>query len=240
MSSSVLTPVRRGALGALLAATLLLSACSNDDGGAQTSAPVADTTGSSAAAPASEGGSSGSAGTEMSTTSESPSSRPPKPTPSTPKPSGTGVVGAFSPADTAWFGAMCSGLADKPREQFSSLTGDTQARSAGAAKLLTDQADRLDKAVGDLKGKPAPKVEDGDKLAAAVLAAFPKTAEAARSGAKQVAAAGSDDELQGAFDKALDAMNEANAPLADFNEMMGAPAMVDQLKNVPSCAPLVN
>jgi len=135
---------------------------------------------------------------------------------------------------------MCTGLGGDLRAQFAKLTGDLTAKKTAAAKLLTDQADRLDKAAEALKSEPAPTIAGGEKLAAAVIAAFPKVAEAARTGATKLAAATSEDELQGAFDQARDGMNEASAPLDAFNDMMGAPAMVAQLKTVPACAPLVS
>lgn len=244
----------RGLVLATTCATVFaLAACSHDNGSpadaASSSAVGApdSATGSTAESAASDtataaSGTSAGADTEtaMATTSESPSSRKPKPTPSSPAPSGTATVGAFSAADIGWFDAMCAGLANKPRDQFAELSGDLTAKKTEAAKLLTDQAARLDNAAKALKSKPAPKVTGGDKLAAAVIAAFPKSAEAARAGVTKLAAATSDDELQGAFDQALDAMNEANAPLDAFDEMMGAPAMVAHLKTVPACAPLVN
>lgn len=174
-------------------------------------------------------------------TSVQPSSRSPKPTPSTPKPSGSGVVDEFSQTDTAWFGAMCSGLVDKPERTLPELADqDLQARKPAAAALFTDQADRLDAAVEFMKQADPPSISDGDKLSESVQETFPKIAEAARSGASAISAAGDDEEYQKAVDQARDAMNTAASDLVAFDEMMAAPAMIAQLRQVPECALLLD
>lgn len=172
-------------------------------------------------------------------TSVAPSSRPPKPTPTSPKPSGTGALGAFSPRDTAWFGALCAGLSGDPRQEFAAATGDLAVKRSTAGTLLRGQAQQLNAAVATMKKVGAPTVEDGQKLADAVLTFLPKAAVAAQKGAASVAAAGDEQSLRGAFQSALQSIDDAKKPLQNFNEMMAAPAMESELAKIPSCRPLV-
>jgi hypothetical protein len=172
-------------------------------------------------------------------TSVAPSSRPPKPTPTSPKPSGTGALGAFTPRDTAWFGALCTGLSGDPRQEFAAATGGLAAKRSTAGTLLTGQAQQLNAAVATMKKVGAPTVEDGQKLADAVLAFLPKAAAAAQKGAASVVAAGDEKSLRAAFQSALQSIDDAKKPLQNFNEMMAAPAMESELAKIPSCRPLV-
>jgi len=172
-------------------------------------------------------------------TSLAPSSRPPKPTPASPKPSGTGVLGAFTPRDTEWFGALCTGLAGDPRQEFAAATGGLAAKRLAAAQLLSRQARQLGDAVTTMKKVGAPTVEDGQKLADAVLEFLPKAAAVARKGAATVAAAADEQSLQAAFGGTLQSIDDAKKPLQNFNEMMAAPAMESELAKIPSCRPLV-
>ncbi|MDQ2848899.1 MAG: hypothetical protein M3Y77_21775 [Actinomycetota bacterium] len=140
-----------------------------------------------------------------------------------------------------FFTALCTGLGgDKPREKFNFLTGELDSKKAAAATLLTEVAGKLDAAVARMKTAGAPSVEDGSKLAAAVISTFGKLSADARAGAASLAGATDAASLQQLFDKALDTMNSASAGLDAFNEMMGAPAMEVQLGKIPSCAKLIN
>lgn len=254
---------RSAALAAVLAGGLLLGACSNAADPAPTAAPSA--TGSSAAAPTgggpgssvserasadgatvadSSGGTGSSESSEpidvatMSPTSIAPASRSAKPTPTAPKPSGSGAV-SLGRDDVSWFGAMCTGLGKSPRGAVAKLTGDLAGKKKAVTALLTDEAGKLETAVATLSKLPAPAIKDGTALAKAVIAAFSEQARAARAGVRSVAGATDETGLTKAFGSTLDVMEKANSSLSNFSEMIGAPAVAAQLAKIPSCQPLL-
>lgn len=183
--------------------------------------------------------SSGRAAGTGSTTSVSPSSRSSKPTPSSPKPSGSAAVDDFDAATAAWFDGLCSGLENKPRDEFDGLTGDVDAKKTAAAALFTAQANTITASVAAMKKAGTPDIPGGEKFDTAVLQTYPKMAAAARDAATAIAGVTSEDELEEAFSAGRDAVTEAAAPLGAYGEIIGAPAVTVQMAKIPSCRAIV-
>lgn len=174
-----------------------------------------------------------------STTSVSPSSRSPKPTPSTPEPSGSAAVGDFDEATTTWFDGLCSGLENKPRDEFEGLAGDVDTKKTAAAGLFTEQANTIDGSVATMKKAGPPDIPGGEKFDTAVQQAYPKMAAAARDAATAVGDVTSEDALEQAFTDGRDAVSEAAVPLGAYGEVIGAPAVTVQMQKIPSCQAIV-
>lgn len=242
---------RLASIAALAAAAVLLTACSSSPGAQPgsvtpvatspaTSASVADpTTGSTAGS--SSGSPTASSTAEISGTTSVPlSSRSSRSAPSTPEPSGSAAVGSFDAGTVRYFAALCSGLQDKPRDRYEGLTGDLAAKRTAAAALFTQQAERLDGATEGMKAAGIPNIPEGAKLATVTIATYPAVAEAARSGAKLVADASTQADLDDQFQAAREATDAAGAPLDDLAEIIGAPAVVGQMKKIAACASVLN
>ncbi|WP_353650258.1 hypothetical protein ABLG96_04775 [Nakamurella sp. A5-74] len=149
-------------------------------------------------------------------------------------------MGSFDPDTVRYFAALCSGLQDKPRDQYEGLTGDLATKRARTVDLFTQQAERLDGATDGMKAAGIPNIPEGAALASATIATYPKVAAAARQGAKLVAGATSQAELDDQFQAAREATDAAGAPLDDVAEIIGAPAVVGQMKKIAACASVLN
>lgn len=245
------------------AAAVLLSACSGADAQPGTVTPTApaSTTSSSAAASStgSASGSSTAGSTSGSTSGSTPgstsgsssalitgttsvslSSRASQSAPSTPAPSGSAAVGSFDAGTVRYFAALCSGLPSRRGDEYGGLTGDLASKRTKTVALLTQQAERLDGAAEGMKAAGIPNIPDGDKVASVTIATYPKMADAARQGAKLVASATSDSDLDEKFAEARDTADAANRPLQDLSEIIGAPAVVGQMKKIAACASVLN
>lgn len=232
----------------LLAAALLVGACSSGTDAAQTSTSAATTssaasaTGSSAATPSTGASSSSAPSTADSsrlvtgTTSVPLSSRSSRPAPTSPSPSGTAAVGAFPAQTVRFFSALCSGLAVRPADKLDQLTGDVDAQRAAAAQLFQQQSSGLLGAVTVMRSNGVPAIPDGDRLAAAVLKTYPQMAAAARRGAVAIAQSSGASGLATSIEQARQLTTDAAAPLDAVSDIIGAPAVVSRLRQIPSCA----
>lgn len=253
-------------LAVLAAVAVLLTACSSSSdaqpgsvtpvatSAAVTSASAADpttgsTSGSTSAPPSASASPSASALPSASasttakisgTTSVPLSSRSSRSAPSTPEPSGSAAVGSFDAGTVRYFAALCSGLQDKPRDRYEGLTGDLATKRTETAALFAQQAERLDGATEGMKAAGIPNIPEGAKLASVTIATYPAVATAARSGAKLVAGASTQAELDEKFQAAREATDAAGAPLNDLAEIIGAPAVVGQMKKIAACASVLN
>lgn len=231
---------RSTSIALLAAAAVVLTGCNSTSGADRTGASVSTTASSSSTDPSSAENSVSSTTSSdpaiTDTTSVSPPSRSAKPTPSTPDPSGSAAVGNFDATTVQYFVALCSGLQDKPRDAFDSLTGDLKSKRAAAAQLFVGQAQRLTTATKAMKAAGAPNIPSGVKLAAATLSTYPKIAAAATAGSQLVGTATSQADLEAKFQQVRQSTDDASAPLDDVAEIIGAPAVVANMKQIPTCA----
>ncbi|MEJ7648348.1 MAG: hypothetical protein WKF57_04755 [Nakamurella sp.] len=131
-------------------------------------------------------------------------------------------------------------MPDGRGEQYENFTGDFTSKRTQTVALFTQQAERLDGATEGMKAAGAPSIPEGDKLSSVTVATYPKMAAAAREGAKLVSSASSEADLDNKFQEARESTDAANQPLQDLSEIVGAPAVVGQMKKIAACASVLN
>ena len=217
----------------LAAAALLLAACSSSSGSGTTTSAASSTTTASSEAMSSSAGSAGSAGSSEAMTSDAG-------TATSGESSGSVAPAALDAQTTAWFDALCTGVAPiKKAESLASQTGsDPTTQQKAVVSTLKTLSEAFIATSASLAGTPPPTFDGGAEFATKVTSGLLSAGGGLSSGATKFAAVDPTDAaaMKAAVATLQTDLESAVKPLQAMSTL--DPAVQSATEQIPSCKAL--